>query len=90
MDNFNYKKYLKDNRLLREEREMTATELAHVVNDITNMVTPEDNIEELITYLADNPEELPDTVDPEFIWDFFDEVVAGVTKERYYRKNKEG
>ena len=73
MDKFNLKEYLKNNPLLKENISMEDGEdkITYYAKELIKMHTPgdEDGVEGLLTYLADNPEEMPEDWDVDFIQD---------------------
>ena len=73
MDNFDYKKYVKNNPLLKENISMEDGEdkITYYAKELIKMHTPGDEkgVEGLLTYLDDNPEEMPSSWDAEFIND---------------------
>lgn len=73
MDKFNLKEYLKHNPLLKENTSMEDGEdkVTYYAKELIKMHTPgdEEGVEGLLTYLADNPEEMPEDWDVDFIQD---------------------
>ena len=73
MSEFNYKKYINNNPLLKENIDMEDGEdkVTYYAEELIKMYTPgdEDGVEGLLTYLADNPEEMPEDWDVDFIQD---------------------
>ena len=73
MDNFDFKKYVKNNPLLKENISMEDGEdkITYYAKELIKMHTPgdEEGVEGLLTYLADNPEEMPEDWDVDFIQD---------------------
>ena len=73
MDKFNLREYLKNNPLLKENISMEDGEdkITYYAKELIKMHTPgdEEGVEGLLTYLADNPEEMPEDWDVDFIQD---------------------
>jgi len=73
MDKFNLREYLKNNPLLKENISMEDGEdkITYYAKELIKMRTPgdEEGVEGLLTYLADNPEEMPEDWDVDFIQD---------------------
>ena len=63
MSEFNYKKYINNNPLLKENIDMEDGEdkVTYYAEELIKMYTPgdEDGVEGLLQYLDDNPEEMP-------------------------------
>ena len=73
MDKFNLREYLKNNPLLKENISMEDGEdkITYYAKELIKIHTPgdEEGVEGLLTYLADNPEEMPEDWDVDFIQD---------------------
>ena len=84
MDNFNLKKYLGENKLLKENLSMEDvsdhalnTKISYYAEKLIDMVTPgdEEGVQGLIDYLQDNPEEMPEGWDVPFIDEYYDDIL---------------
>ena len=84
MDNFDLKKYLGDNKLLKENLSMKDigedalnTKISYYAEKLIGMVTPgdEEGVQGLLDYLQDNPEEMPEGWDVPFIDEYYDEIL---------------
>ncbi len=71
---FNYKKYLKNNPLLSEDmREMTP-EMEEATDLLIQMLTPVDTVDSLLDNLTDDLSELPDEIDMDFFLNNIDAI----------------
>ena len=84
MGNFDLKKYLGDNKLLKENLSMKDigedalnTKISYYAEKLIGMVTPgdEEGVQGLLDYLQDNPEEMPEGWDIDFIDNYYDDIL---------------
>ena len=71
MDNFDLKKYLAENKLLKENISVEDGDekIDYYVEEVLKLVTPydEDGVTGVLDFLIDNPEEMPDDWDVDFV-----------------------
>jgi hypothetical protein len=78
MDNFDLRKYLGDNKLLKENIDIyNDNVISYYAEKLVDMVTPgdEEGVQGLLDYLQDNPEEMPKGWDVDFIDEYYDDIL---------------
>ena len=71
---FDYKKYLKNNPLLSEDMRGMTPEMEEAVDLLIQMLTPVDTVDSLLDNLTDNISELPDEIDIDFFLNNIDAI----------------